>query len=158
MADSTTTGDLELTQPEVGASFGTWGGKLNAGLQTIDTGVTARVKKNGGIAETVSGKLTTLSIVANAAEMDLAVAAQYQITVSDDVTLSFDNVPSASGLITGVLLKVTNGGAHVVTFPGAVAWNGAAAPTLLTSGTDILVFLTFDGGTTWRGMRIYSKV
>ncbi len=37
-------------------------------------------------------------------------------------------------------------------WPASVDWAGGTAPTLTTSGTDILVFSTIDGGTIWHGM------
>ena len=36
-------------------------------------------------------------------------------------------------------------------WPGSVDWAGATAPTLTTSGVDVLVFTTVDGGTIWYG-------
>jgi hypothetical protein len=38
-----------------------------------------------------------------------------------------------------------------ITWPASVDWPSATAPTLTASGTDVLVFITCDGGTTWYG-------
>jgi hypothetical protein len=56
-------------------------------------------------------------------------------------------------------LVVTNGGLATVTWVSgahggggnAVDWAGGSAPTLTTSGVDVLVFTTSDGGTQWMG-------
>jgi hypothetical protein len=32
-----------------------------------------------------------------------------------------------------------------------VKWPGGTAPTLTSSGVDMLTFTTYDGGTTWFG-------
>lgn len=58
----------------------------------------------------------------------------------------------------GFILELTSGGgntstAYTQTWPASVKWPSETAPTL-TQGetfTDVLVFLTRDGGTTWRG-------
>lgn len=71
-------------------------------------------------------------------------------TVDQATTLTFSN-PIASGDATAFSLELTNGGAFTVTWPVAVSWDAATAPTLQASGVDILTFVTIDAGATWRG-------
>ena len=66
-------------------------------------------------------------------------------------TFTFSN-PTASDEMCGFSLVLTNGGSQTVNWPGSVDWAGASAPTLTSSGVDILVFITIDGGTIWHGM------
>ena len=66
-------------------------------------------------------------------------------------TFTFSN-PTASDELCGFTLFLTNGGSQTVTWPASVDWAAATAPTLTTSGLDILVFVTTDGGTIWHGM------
>lgn len=65
-------------------------------------------------------------------------------------TFTFSN-PSASGKACSFTLILTNGGSQTVNWPGSVDWASSTAPTLTTSGVDILGFLTVDGGTIWYG-------
>ena len=65
-------------------------------------------------------------------------------------TFTFSN-PSASGTACSFTLILTNGGSQTVNWPASVDWPDATAPTLTTSGVDVIAFLTTNAGTTWYG-------
>jgi len=67
-----------------------------------------------------------------------------------ETTYTFSN-PPASGTLGSFTLMITNGGSQTVNWPASVDWEGGTAPTLTTSGLDILVFWTIDAGTIWHG-------
>jgi len=77
----------------------------------------------------------------------------FALSTSGNTTFTFSN-PPASGTAFGFVLKLTAGGSHTITWPASVDWAGATAPDAPASGeTDVLVFFTHDGGTTWYGAR-----
>jgi len=85
---------------------------------------------------------------------DIDLNAGNNVTATVDTstnTFTFSN-PTASDELCGFTLFLTNGGSQTVNWPGTVDWAGGTAPTLTTSGLDILVFITTDGGTIWHGM------
>jgi len=75
----------------------------------------------------------------------------FALSTTGDTTFTFSN-PPASGTAYGFMLRLTAGGTHTITWPSSVDWAGATAPDAPASGeTDLLVFTTTDGGTTWYG-------
>jgi hypothetical protein len=84
-------------------------------------------------------------------DIDLQIGNYISATVAGATTFTFSN-PLASPNACGFVLELTNGGSATVTWPTAVRWPGGTAPTLTTSGVDVLVFVTDDGGTNWRGV------
>jgi len=56
-----------------------------------------------------------------------------------------------SGNASGFVLELTNGGTYTMNWPLSVKWPGGAAPELTATGVDVLIFITNDNGTTWRG-------
>ena len=85
-------------------------------------------------------------------DIDLTAGNSVSATVDTSTnTFTFSN-PTASDEMCGFVLTLTNGGSQTVNWPASVDWAGGTAPTLTTSGVDILVFYTIDGGTIWHGM------
>jgi len=83
--------------------------------------------------------------------IDLNSGNSISATVSSSTnTFTFSN-PTASDELCGFTLTLTNGGSQTVNWPASVDWAAATAPTLTSSGVDVLVFYTIDGGTTWYG-------
>ncbi len=97
------------------------------------------------------GEITNaLGNVAGATTIDLTLGNSVTATTTSAVTWTFSN-PTASDELCSFSIKLVNGGSATQTWPTSVDWPAATAPTLTTSGTDVLVFITCDGGTTWYG-------
>ena len=69
---------------------------------------------------------------------------------TSETTFTFSN-PPATGTAGSFTLILTNGGSQTVNWPAAVDWAGSTAPTLTTSGVDVITFTTIDAGTIWYG-------
>ena len=77
-------------------------------------------------------------------------AQAFSLTMTGNTTFTFNSVSSPWS--TGFVLELTGNGG-TVTWPTSVDWAGGTAPDAPASGeTDIYVFWTRDGGTTWYGV------
>lgn len=76
-------------------------------------------------------------------------------TLTENTTFTFSN-PPASGTAYSFSLEViqdASASGYAITWPGAVDWPSATAPTptATASAKDVFVFYTRDGGTNWYG-------
>lgn len=94
-------------------------------------------------------KEVKVALAANA--IDLNLGSLFTKTISGATTFTVSNI-AATGNVNSFILELTNAGSAVITWWSGVKWAGGIAPTLTTSGIDILGFYSHDGGTTWRGV------
>lgn len=100
---------------------------------------------NYGLAHSVLGS------VSGATTINLLNGNFFSATIAGATTWTFSN-PLASPNACGFVIELTNAGSAAITWPATVRWPGGTAPTLTTTGVDVLVFITDDGGTNWRGL------
>jgi len=75
----------------------------------------------------------------------------WSLTMTGNTTFTFG--VTVNNYSTGIIIQLTGNGG-TVTWPTSVDWAGGTAPDAPASGeTDIYVFWTRDGGTTWYGVQ-----
>lgn len=82
--------------------------------------------------------------------IDLSLGTEFAFTDSQTTTLVISNVTAGTPHIR---LFITNGAAHVITFPGSVTWIGGTIPVFHVSGVDVVDLYSPDTGTTWYAAR-----
>jgi hypothetical protein len=94
---------------------------------------------------------TDLGNATGSITIDLETGNFFTATTTGTTTWTFSNPPTGT-TAGGFILELTNGGSQTQNWPAATKWPSGTAPTLTASGVDVLVFITDDGGTTWRGV------
>jgi hypothetical protein len=169
---SATIGSSNLTT--TGVSAGTYGGATQIPVVTVGTdgrvtfsanvafsavptfssGPFAVANASGAIANTsldvyggVAMNVVTLATTSNT--INVALANYFISTPAGASTWVFTGVPVSRD--SSFVLQITNGGTYTTTWPASVKWPANTAPTLTSSGVDLLIFSTANTGTTWRG-------
>jgi hypothetical protein len=133
-------GDSGLTSSETLFGVSTYSSGVYYGRMQL-TGVGDLILNNGSLREDWDSLSGTTPTIGN--------AGAYSLTMSGNTTFTFPS-PAANYSTSFILQLTGNGG--TVTYPASVDWAGGTAPDAPGNGeTDILVFWTRDGGTTWFG-------
>ena len=120
------------------------------GTYTGDIDVTGEL-----IVDSYNETYVAVTSTTNATTVDCEAGNAFSHTLTENTTFTFSNPPASGTAYTFSLEIIQDASASgfTVTFPAAVDWPSAAAPTLTAtaSAKDVLVFYTRDGGTTWLG-------
>lgn len=118
-------------------------------LMPVTGGIfTGSVQFNAGVFQNI------VSMTSNT--IDLSKGSTFSKTITAATTFSCVGVPENTTTI--FTLVLTNGGNYTVTWPSSFKWSDGTPPELTSGGTDILTFITIDGGTTWYGSLSMSAV
>jgi hypothetical protein len=118
--------------------------------QTGNITLTGNLGASGFINSTVYRETFSDLGTGGSATLDLSTANNFRRQFNGAATLTYTNAPT-SPIGFGFTLITVNAGAYSITWPASVDWVGGSAPILTSSGTDVLVFYTYNGGTTYYG-------
>lgn len=119
-------------------------------ISGINTDLPATALDVSGVALAESLQEASGALSGTTPTIDADTSGAFTLTTSGDTTFTFSSV--TSGRSVGFMLQLTAGGTHTITWPASVDWAAATAPDAPASGeTNVYVFWTVDGGTTWYG-------
>lgn len=157
---------VSLTLSESGVTAGTYKsvtvdakGRVTAGTNptTLDGyGITDAVSSsNPTLTGTIqhSGSIRSTINTISASTVDCSLGNYFTKTVSSDTTFVFSNAPNSVAYSFTMRVYHTGG---VITFPGSVQWPGNQAPSLSSGKYHMFMFVTENGGTTWRGAALIN--
>ena len=92
--------------------------------------------------------VNAIGTVSTATAINFTLGNVVTAVIASGGSFTITNAPT-SGVYGKFKLILTNGGAGTSIFPATVKWAGGTAPTLTTSGIDIITLETLDAGANW---------
>jgi len=108
----------------------------------------------GKVALPIKGGVETVSTasVSGSTTLDLANGNVFNLTLTGATTFTFSGATAGKACSFTVYTKQDATGSRTITWPASVKWSGGApVPSTAANATDIFVFESLDGGTTWFG-------
>lgn len=128
-------------------------------IEFVDNGTSwiepALVRRVAGQIDSYSEKVQTLASVSSTTSINFNTATIYNITLTQNTSLVFTNVPAGRAVTFVVQIKQDATGGRTLTFPAAVKWQGGLVPPVFSNPNAITLynFFTLDGGATLLGFQ-----
>ena len=142
--------DFSITAVNNGAVTLYYDGSAKIATTSVGADVTGEF-----IADSYNETYAAVTSSSNATTVDCHNGNAFSHTLTENTTFTFSN-PPASGTAFSFSIEIiqdASASGYTVTWPAAVDWPSATAPTLTAtaSAKDVFVFYTRDGGTNWYG-------
>lgn len=120
-----------------------------ARAQAAEAGLQAAINSwSAPVGDTVN----PLNGISGNVAIDMSKGTYVTATINGATTLSISNVINNTNA-QALTIEMYNGGANV-NWPATINWVGGAAPTLKTTGVNVITLITRNGGASWLGMAI----
>lgn len=110
---------------------------------------TAEQTFNAGVS--LDGPFEQASEAVAALDVDCSAGNYFTKAISTSSTFTFSSVPSSGTAYSFTLEVDVTGSSTAITWPTSVKWPDDTAPSLTDTKTHLFMFVTNDGGTTFRG-------
>ena len=122
-------------------------------VPTYSSGPFAVGNTSGAIANTTldvygGAAMNVVTLATTSNTVNVALANYFVCTPAGTTTFVFTGAPVSRD--SSFVIELTNGGAYTISYPASVRWPANTAPTLTSSGKDLLIFSTANTGSTWR--------
>ena len=99
----------------------------------------------------VSGAYSGNVVSVAALNIDCSAGNYFTKAISSNSTFTFSNIPTSGTAYSFTLEVDVTGTSTTITWPASVKWTADTAPSLTDTKTHLFMFVTNDGGITWRG-------
>ena len=142
------TGTVTLTA-NTAKLIGTSSTVINTSSNDLDITANGTIDLDGEVRFTSSIREEATAVSgAGSTLIDLSTTPVFTTTIGAAWTPIIANAPAGTS---SFRIFITNGGSFPISWPASIKWAGGSPQTLSVADTDILTFLTVDGGTTWYG-------
>ena len=115
---------------------------------TGNLGASGYISSNSYVTSTVFRETYSDLGTGASVTIDLSTANNFRRQFNGASTITLSNAPAGKSF--GFTFVMVNAGAYAITWP-TIKWVGGSAPILTSSGTDVLVIYTYDGGASYYG-------
>lgn len=143
--------DASAQRTTLGLAIGTDVQAYDANNAVTDTAQTFTAEQTFNAGLSVDGPYEQTAEAVSALDIDCSTGNYFTKAISTSSTFTFSNVPSSGTAYSFTLEIDVTGSSTAITWPSSVKWPDDTAPTLTDTKTHLFMFVTNDGGTTFRG-------